>query len=132
MDTSTPSPASLPPEEWSAWFPGTPATPLPPSSATSSGPSAAPGDAAGRALEVVALPSPGRIECRGELLAASYTNFYIGNRAVVVPTYGSAADGAAVDLLASLFPDRRVVGLDAYAVMTGGGAFHCITQQEPT
>jgi len=89
-------------------------------------------DARGRALEVVTLPSPGRVENRrGELLAASYCNFYIGNRAVVVPVYGAPGDREAVDTLARLFPDREVIGIDAWAVVTGGGAFHCISQQQP-
>jgi agmatine deiminase len=89
-------------------------------------------DAAGRRLEVVRLPSPGRIEGEdGEVMPASYVNFYIGNRAVVVPTYGSRHDELAVRAIAGLFPGRRTVGIDARAILTGGGAFHCITQQEP-
>lgn len=89
-------------------------------------------DAAGRPLEVVELPSPSRIENRaGELLAASYLNFYIGNRTVVVPVYGAPADKEALSVLASLFPDRVIAGIDARSVVTGGGAFHCISQQQP-
>jgi agmatine deiminase len=89
-------------------------------------------DAEGRALDVVELPSPSRIENRaGELLAASYLNFYIGNRTVVVPVYGAPADKEALEVLARLFPDRTITGIDARAVVTGGGAFHCISQQQP-
>lgn len=89
-------------------------------------------DAEGRALEVVELPSPSRIENRaGELLAASYLNFYIGNRTVVVPVYGALADQEALAVLAGLFPGRTIAGIDARAVVTGGGAFHCISQQQP-
>jgi len=89
-------------------------------------------DAEGRPLEVIELPSPGRVENRaGELCAASYLNFYIGNRTVVVPVYGAAADQAALEVLARLFPDRVIAGIDARAVVTGGGAFHCISQQQP-
>ncbi len=89
-------------------------------------------DAEGRALEVVELPSPGRIENRaGELLPATYLNFYIGNRTVVAPVYGAPADQEALAVLARLFPDRVISGIDARAVITGGGAFHCISQQQP-
>src|SRR3546814_7816331 len=61
-------------------------------------------------VEIVDLPSPGRVEIGGEIAAASYMNFYIGNTTVVVPTYGVPSDQAAVDTLAALFPDRRAVG----------------------
>jgi agmatine deiminase len=89
-------------------------------------------DARGRRLEVVRVPSPGRVVGEdGEVMPASYLNFYIGNRAVVVPTYGSPVDEAAVRVIARLFPTRRTVGIDARAILTGGGAFHCITQQQP-
>jgi agmatine deiminase len=64
-------------------------------------------------------------------MPASYVNFYVCNASVVVPTYGCDADAEAVDRIASLFPGRRTVGVDARAVLTGGGAFHCITQQQP-
>ena len=89
-------------------------------------------DARGRRLEVVRIPSPGRIlSPEGDVMPASYVNFYIGNTTVVVPTYGSSSDQAAVCGIAELFPGRRTVGIDARAILTGGGAFHCITQQEP-
>ena len=78
------------------------------------------------------MPSPGAVlDPTGTLMPASYMNFYIANRAVVVPTYRAATDDAAVAAFAPLFPGRAIVGSDCYPVVVGGGGFHCTTQQQP-
>jgi agmatine deiminase len=83
-------------------------------------------------LDLVTLPSPGEVIRDGEIIPASYMNFYIGNAAVVVPLYGAANDEAAVHAVQALFPGRRAIGLRADHILTGGGSFHCISQQLPT
>ena len=58
-------------------------------------------------------------------------NFYIGNATVVVPLYGAPNDAAAVEAIQELFPGRVAIGLRADHILTGGGSFHCISQQVP-
>jgi agmatine deiminase len=88
-------------------------------------------DAHGRKFDVVRIPSPGIVlDEDGDAVAASHMNFLIGNTTVVVPTYSASAQ-AAVDALKPLFPGRKIIGLPSRAILTGGGSFHCITQQEP-
>jgi agmatine deiminase len=89
-------------------------------------------DAARHEVEIIRIPSPGRVLRDEEIIPASYMNFYIGNAAVVVPQYGAENDAAAVEAIQALFPDRQVVGLHADAILTGGGSFHCISQQVPS
>ncbi len=86
----------------------------------------------GTPYHVVELPLPkARLEFGGVRLAPSYANFYVGNGFVVVPQYGDDNDAQALAILAPLFPGREVIGLSSRALITGGGSFHCVTQQQP-
>jgi agmatine deiminase len=88
-------------------------------------------DASGRGLEVVELPMPSPVVHQGIRCPASYLNFYIGNTAVLVPTFECPRDAEALGILGELFPGRRIVGIDCRDLVRGLGGLHCITQQQP-
>jgi len=85
----------------------------------------------GAALEMIELPMPAKIMREGQVLPASYANFYIANTSVLLPTFADANDAVALDVLQAAFPQRRVVPIDARELIWGLGAFHCLTQQQP-
>jgi agmatine deiminase len=89
-------------------------------------------DAKGRKIDVIKVPSPSRvIDDEGEIMPASYLNFYISNDSVIIPTYGSKNDELAVQEIGKHFPTRKAIGLSAKHILLGGGAFHCITCHQP-
>lgn len=106
-------------------------------------------DARGRRLKIHKLQQPGPLfrthaETRsidtvdgaiarraGERLAGSYVNFYMGNSTIVMPLLDAKRDRAAAKTLARIFPERRVIGVQAREILLGGGNIHCITQQVP-
>jgi agmatine deiminase len=88
-------------------------------------------DPAVEPLRIVRLPFPSPVYWHEDRLPASYANFYITNGAVIVPTFNDPNDRVALGILATLFPDRQVVGLHAIDLVLGLGTLHCLTQQEP-
>jgi len=90
-------------------------------------------DAAGRQIKVLRIPSPGLILDEDERpVPASHMNFLIADGAVIVPTYGNdMAARLACEALATVFADREIIPLPSIATLSGGGSFHCISQQEP-
>ena len=88
-------------------------------------------DQNGKKLRIVKLPMPGIVKYENKRLPASYTNFYIGNKKVLVPTFNHLNDKVALSILQKLFPKRQVVGVDCRDLVCGFGAIHCISQQQP-
>jgi agmatine deiminase len=90
-------------------------------------------DAEGRPIRLLRIPSPGFVPDEDERpIPASHMNFLIANGAVIVPTYGEAAAARlACEALATVYPDREIIALPSIAILSGGGSFHCISQQEP-
>jgi agmatine deiminase len=88
-------------------------------------------DQDGRPLCVRTLPMPAPIYFDGQRLPASYANFYIANKSVLVPTFSDAKDRVALNTIAELFPSREVVGIPCRDLVLGLGTLHCMTQQQP-
>lgn len=88
-------------------------------------------DEEGRPFKILELPMPDPVIYEDQRLPASYANFYIGNEAVIVPTFRSSKDEIALKVLSECFPSRRVVGIDCVDLVWGLGTLHCSTQQMP-
>jgi agmatine deiminase len=88
-------------------------------------------DQDGKPLSIVELPMPGPVLFEKRRLPASYANFYIANGIVLVPVFNDPNDRVALNILASQFPDREVVGIYSGDLIWGFGAMHCMTQQQP-
>lgn len=85
----------------------------------------------GKQINVIELPMPSAIVYNDMRLPASYANFYISNKHVIVPTFRDKNDDKALGILQGAFPGREVVGLDSTDLIWGLGSFHCLSQQEP-
>jgi len=88
-------------------------------------------DLQGQPLKILPLPMPPAVCYEEQRLPASYANFYIANRVVLVPFFNHPNDQKAQTMLQKLFPSREVVGLDCTDLVWGLGTFHCLTQQVP-
>lgn len=86
----------------------------------------------GESLEPMELTMPQPKFLDENRLPACYCNYYLANGAVIVPTFGDPADDVALQLLQNCYPDRKVIGVDAIDLIWGLGAFHCMTQQQPS
>jgi agmatine deiminase len=85
----------------------------------------------GKQLNIIELPMPDAVVYEDQRLPASYANFYISNKHVIVPTYQCNKDEKALAIIAAAFPNREVVGIDSTDIIWGLGSFHCLSQQEP-
>jgi agmatine deiminase len=85
----------------------------------------------GKQLNIVELPMPEAVIYEDQRLPASYANFYISNKYVIVPTFNSVHDDKALSIIAEAYKNREVVGIDSTDIIWGLGSFHCLSQQEP-
>jgi len=86
----------------------------------------------GKQMNIIELPMPAAVVYEDMRLPASYANFYISNKYVVVPTFRDKNDDRALEIIQKTFTDRKVIGLDSLDIIWGLGSFHCLSQQEPS
>lgn len=85
----------------------------------------------GKSPKIIELPMPHRLEFDGLELPASYANFLILNKAVLVPTFNDSRDREALNILSEVFKDREVIPINAIDLIWGFGTLHCLSQQIP-
>jgi agmatine deiminase len=85
----------------------------------------------GKSPVIVALPMPKRLDFEDLRLPASYANFLILNKCVLVPTFNDPNDRKALNIIAECFPDREIIGISAIDLIWGFGTLHCLSQQIP-
>jgi agmatine deiminase len=85
----------------------------------------------GKQLNIIELPMPDEVIWEAQRLPASYANFYIANKSVIVPVYRCNKDEKALQIIQDCFPGREIVGIDSTDMIWGLGSFHCLSQQEP-
>ncbi|MEI6901250.1 MAG: agmatine deiminase family protein, partial [Bacteroidota bacterium] len=85
----------------------------------------------GKQLDIAEIPMPKPVIYEDQRLPASYANFCISNKSVIVPTYRCKEDDLAMRILDECFPDHSIIGIDSVEIIWGLGSFHCLSQQEP-
>ncbi len=88
-------------------------------------------DQDGQSFEVIKLPLPHMNYDNNQKAPVSYTNFYIGNTVVLVPTFQDRNDEKAIQIIQSYFPKHKVLGIECREIIYGGGSIHCLTQPQP-
>ena len=85
----------------------------------------------GKSPNIVCLPMPKRIDFDEVRIPASYANFLILNKCVLVPTFNDPNDRLVLNIIADCFPDREIIGISAIDLIWGFGTLHCLSQQIP-
>lgn len=85
----------------------------------------------GEKFNIIKLPMPHLYYSNGEKAPVSYANFYIGNSVVIMSLFNDKNDEKAKEIIQSLFPNHKIIGIDCTKIIYGGGAIHCMTMQQP-
>ncbi len=88
-------------------------------------------DQDGKKFLTIPLPMPREVSENNFRFPASYANFYIGNKTVLVPAFSDPNDIIAQEALRRCFPKKKIVPIDCRILIKGQGGIHCLTQQQP-
>lgn len=86
---------------------------------------------AGQPFHLLPLPWPKACYEENERLPATYANFLVVNKAVLVPTYQDPADILALKTIGEAYPAREIIGIDCRPLIKQHGSLHCISMQLP-
>ena len=82
-------------------------------------------------FKIIKIPMPNAKYIDGVRVPASYLNFYIANRIVLVPVFSDEKDKKIIKIFKKHFKNRKIIPIDCSLLIWGFGAIHCMTQQEP-
>ena len=82
-------------------------------------------------FKIIKIPMPNAKYIDGIRVPASYLNFYIANRIVLVPVFSDEKDKKIIKIFKKHFKNRKIIPIDCSLLIWGFGAIHCMTQQEP-
>jgi len=86
----------------------------------------------GTPFRVIEIVSPGLVAGEGESPApASHMNWVSAFDRLIMPIYDAIPGKIAARALQDALPDKKVLTSPARAILTGGGAFHCVTCNLP-
>ena len=80
---------------------------------------------------LIALPMAEPVYEDNYRLPATYANFLIMDKVVLMPTYNTDKDAVAKEQLQKAFPNKEIVGIDCRTLIKQHGSLHCITMQYP-
>ena len=85
----------------------------------------------GKKFKIIKIPMPSPVIIDKTRVPASYLNFFISNKTVLVPVFNVQEDKKVLKIFRKFFKNRKIIAIDCSDLIWGFGAIHCMTQQEP-
>ena len=85
----------------------------------------------GKKFKIIKIPMPKAVYINNTKVPASYLNFYIANKIVLLPIFNDKNDKKVLSIFKNFFTTRKIIPINCSELIWGFGAIHCMTQQEP-